>query len=240
MTEVGPHTFSAMDARKTLAHFDDLWNGYVAQRDRSVAEHLRAPVLEALRGVDPLSATEDELSEPLTKAWTALLQLGPELRAAGYMPGRAEGRVAFLAISNGGVPKQQVPAAYVGWRGLLGDVQQSRNHHGRPFQALCLWSVEVIENFRAQGHPIAPSSAGENITISGIDWRSVRPGVRLRLGTALCEISAFATPCSKNAQWFLTGEYDLMHEDRGPVSRVYATVIEPGHIEPDDPAVLEP
>lgn len=71
-------------------------------------------------------------------------------------------------------------------------------------------------------------------------WHLVRPGVRLQLGTVLCEVSAFALPCAKNAGWFLNRQFDLMHHRHGPVSRVYATVIEPGAIAVGDSAVLEP
>ena len=36
----------------------------------------------------------------------------------------------------------------------------------------------------------------------------LRPGVRLRIGTALCEVSAYAIPCSQNRDWFLDGRFD--------------------------------
>jgi MOSC domain-containing protein YiiM len=113
-------------------------------------------------------------------------------------------------------------------------------HHGRPWQALCLWSLEVIDAFQAAGHPIAPGLAGENITVSGLHWPDVRPGVRIQIGEVLCEISSYAIPCSQNSGWFLDGEFTLMHHDRGPVSRVYATVLEPGRIATGDAAILEP
>ena len=78
-----------------------------------------------------------------------------------------EGTVAQLNVSDGGVPKKPVEVAEVGDRGLVGDRQADRQHHGRPLQALCLWSVEVIDALRAEGHPIEPGLAGENVTIAG-------------------------------------------------------------------------
>ena len=33
----------------------------------------------------------------------------------------------------------------ISWSGPVGDRQRTRQHHGRPFQAVCLWSTEVIE-----------------------------------------------------------------------------------------------
>jgi MOSC domain-containing protein YiiM len=128
----------------------------------------------------------------------------------------------------------------VDWRGVVGDRQASRTHHGRPWQALCLWSTEVIAGFRSEGHPIAPGLAGENVTVTGLPWAEVRPGVRLRVGEVLCCVSSYAIPCKQNTGWFKDGDFMVMHHDRGPVSRVYATVLEPGRIRVGDAAVLEP
>jgi hypothetical protein len=38
-------------------------------------------------------------------------------------------------------------------------------------------SLELIDQLRLEGHPIVPRSVGENVTISGLDWHSIRPGV---------------------------------------------------------------
>ena len=123
---------------------------------------------------------------------------------------------------------------------MLGDRQADRDNHGRPWQALCLWSTEVIDDFRAEGHPLAPGLAGENVTITGLPWARVRPGVQLRLGDVLAEVSAYAVPCRKNAAWFVDGRFDAMHHRHGPRSRVYATVLEPGTITHGAPVLLEP
>ena len=138
------------------------------------------------------------------------------------------------------MPKAAVPEVAVDWRGVVGDRQAARQHHGRPWQALCLWSREVIDALNADGHRLRPGAAGENITIEDLPWADVRPGVRLRIGTVLCEASAYAEPCSKNAQWFAGGDFRAMHASKGPVSRVYATVLEPGRIATGDPVILEP
>jgi MOSC domain-containing protein YiiM len=151
------------------------------------------------------------------------------------------GSVAQLNVSDGGVPKRAVPEAEVGPRGLAGDRQASRLNHGRPLQALCLWSAEVIAALQAEGHPIEPGLAGENVTVSGVDWAAVRPGTQLRIGEVLAELSAWATPCAKNAAWFVDREFDRMHHDLHPGwSRAYAWVREPGTIRVGDPVVVEP
>ena len=80
----------------------------------------------------------------------------------------------------------------------------------------------------------------EDITVSGLHWPDVRPGVRLQVGDVVCDVSSFAVPCSQNTEWFIGGDFRLMHHDRGPVSRVYATVLQPGRISKGDAVVLEP
>lgn len=105
--------------------------------------------------------------------------------------------------SEGGVPKLPRDTAVIDESGIVGDMQADQVHHGSPDQALCLYSLEVIEELQAEGHPISPGSAGENLTISGLDWGSLELGQRLSIGPeAIVEITWHATPCQKNAQWF--------------------------------------
>lgn len=149
------------------------------------------------------------------------------------------GQVHQISTSKGGVPKLPIETAVVDESGLVGDLQADRVHHSSPDQALCLFSLEVIEAFQAEGHPIAPGSAGENITVSGIDWDEVTPGTRMRIGPVEIEITYYATPCSKNAQWFADGRFNRMHPSKHPgESRVYARVLRGGPIKPGDPIEL--
>lgn len=228
MYDVGPYRFTETDARRTVQHADEVFDLYAEGRDPSVIEHLR-----------PRPPTGD-LASDLAAVWESWTAAGPLLRRAGELPGRAEGTVVQLSVSPGGLPKLPIDSAEVTWKGMEGDRQATRLHHGRPWQALCIWSSEVIADFQRAGHNLAPGRAGENITISGLPWADVRAGVHLRIGEVLCEVSCFALPCSSNKPWFIDGDFRVMHHDRGPVSRVYATVLEPGRVTVGDPAVLEP
>ncbi len=176
----------------------------------------------------------------LSATLQTLHRAGRALRDAGAAPATTTGRVVQLNVSDGGVPKRPVPEVRIDLGGLAGDRQATRRHHGRPWQALCLWSAEVIDRFAADGHPISYGAAGENVTVSGIDWSALRAGLVVRLGTAVVETSTWAVPCRHNARWFRGGEFGLIHHDRGPVSRIYATVLEPGTVRTGDPVVLEP
>jgi MOSC domain-containing protein YiiM len=225
---IGPYRFTETDAQRTVRFADEIFDLYGRGRDPAVIEHLRPP--------EPTGDLENDLAA-VWSSWTAA---GPVLRAAGQLPARSEGTVTQLSVSLGGLPKLPIDSAEVTWKGMVGDRQATRLHHGRAWQALCLWSTEVIDAFRAEGHPLAPGRAGENITIGGLPWADVRAGVRLRVGEVLCEVSCFTLPCRTNSRWFINGDFHVMHHDRGPVSRVYATVLEPGVIRVGDPAILEP
>ena len=151
------------------------------------------------------------------------------------------GTVRRVNASEGGVPKLSIGGADVLYAGLTVDTQANRKHHGRPFQALCLWSTEVIDGLAADGHPIEAGSAGENITIEGLDWASLRPGARLRIGTVLAELSFPATPCAKQTRWFSDGDFERIDHGRNPhLVRWYAWVREPGRVEENDPVVVRP
>jgi MOSC domain-containing protein YiiM len=184
-------------------------------------------------------ASYDEALAELHTAWHALDHAG-RVRHRETPP--QQGEVVQVSSSLGGVPKRPVdgPVA-VEWSGLTVDQQDDRDNHGRPWQAMCLWSVEVIDALVAEGHPIAPGYAGENLTIGGLDWSAVTPGQRLRVGTALLETTPYSTPCSKNAPWFIDGDFRRMAHDLHPGwSRIYARVIEPGLVATGDAVSVLP
>jgi hypothetical protein len=152
------------------------------------------------------------------------------------------GSVAQLSLGGGGVPKEPVGEAEVTVAGMTGDHQNDRVHHGRGFQALCLYSKDVIERLKAEGHPIHPGAAGENITVEGIEWASLRPGAVILIGDDLkIELSSYATPCAKNARWFIDRDFRrMLHETHPGWSRVYATVLRPGRVQTGDRVLVEP
>jgi MOSC domain-containing protein YiiM len=149
------------------------------------------------------------------------------------------GRVAALSRSDGGVPKRQVPEALVTARGMAGDRQRNRKYHGGPDRALCLYALERIAALRREGHPILPGSAGENVTVEGLDWSRVTPGVRLRLGEVVAEVTAYTTPCRTIRHAFADRDSNRIAQERHPGwSRVYARVLREGLIRVGDPVEL--
>lgn len=140
-------------------------------------------------------------------------------------------RVAGLQRSGGGVPKLPIDRVRVSFSGMEGDWQRDRGHHGGPDRALCLYSSDLIAALAAEGHPIAPGSVGENVTIAGVDWREVQPGVRLTLGRLEIEVTAFAAPCRTIRESFAQGRFARISEKAYPGwSRVYARVLHEGEV----------
>jgi MOSC domain-containing protein YiiM len=206
------------------------------------AETLTRPLIIAtVSAVTAAAATADGTDGgPLHDGVHALRVLSRQLHEAGAGAQTQQGTVAQVSTSSGGVPKTAAPMVDISRRGVISDQQGDRRHHGKPLQAVCLWSADVIDALVAEGHPVLPGASGENITIAGVDWFSLRPGVRLLVGQALLELSAWATPCRKNDQWF-TGRSDRIDHDLNPGwSRAYAWVIEPGTVKTGDQVIVEP
>ena len=148
------------------------------------------------------------------------------------------GRVDSLNVSAGGVPKLPIRSARLTELGLEGD-RHRKPMHGGPTAALCLFSLEVIEALRAEGHPIYPGAVGENVTVAGLDWSRVKPGDRLRLGPTLVEITRYTTPCVSIQSAFKDGEFGRILATRHPgEARAYARVVEPGQLTVGDPVEL--
>ncbi len=137
------------------------------------------------------------------------------------------GKLVQISVSPvGGVPKTRVESARLGFERVEGDKQNNLKYHGGPNRAVCLFSLEVIEKLQAEGHPITPGSIGENLTISGLDWSEIQPGVRLQIGAALVEITDYTRPCAKIKASFKPGEFMRPWQKTHPgESRVYAKVL---------------
>ena len=151
------------------------------------------------------------------------------------MSSLGHGRIAQLNVSPGGVPKLPVREARVTSLGLESDAHDYE-HHGGPERAVCLFSLEMIDALALEGHTIEPGTIGENVTVEGIDWSLVTPGVRLRLGDeVVLEVTRYTSPCYKIAPVFLGREYSRVSQKRNPGwSRVYTRVLVEGVVRAGD------
>ncbi|MDX6199597.1 MAG: hypothetical protein QOJ79_2748 [Actinomycetota bacterium] len=228
--------WSRSDLQRTLAHAIRPWFGQLLE---GAPDQVVAALADTASRLVELSAAEPDV-DIAHEAWRLLGEAGRVRQAMDPAPMSA-GTVEQISTSPGGVPKLPVPAALVTARGLAGDRQANRRHHGRPWQAVCLWSADVIDALAADGHPIGYGSAGENVTVRGLDWRLMRPGLHLQVGSALLETTPYAIPCKKNAHWFGDGDFRrIAHEVRPGASRIYARVVSSGRVRTGDPVIVEP
>lgn len=116
------------------------------------------------------------------------------------MTGRVVQVSAKPATANkNGLPKPAVPVLEIGPKGARGDYNNWRTREVPDDldQAILLLTREVIEALNKEGWPVRPGDFGENITLGGIPESSLRPGVRLRTGEAVLEISKACDPCTQ-------------------------------------------
>lgn len=140
----------------------------------------------------------------------------------------------------GGVPKRPVAETRLEYGGVAGDRQRDRRYHGGPERAVCLYSWERIQALRAEGHPIQPGTAGENLTVEGLDWDQVTPGVRLQVGEAELEITSYTAPCKTITASFTDGEFKRVGQKQRPGwSRVYARVLREGMVRVGDAVFVD-
>ena len=107
-------------------------------------------------------------------------------------------------------------------------------------RALCLFASERIEGLQAEGHPIEAGAIGENVTIRGLEWDDVVPGVMLKLGDGvLIEITSYTVPCATIMHCFLEEDPTRVSQAAYPGwSRVYARVRASGTIRVGDQVEL--
>jgi MOSC domain-containing protein YiiM len=143
-----------------------------------------------------------------------------------------QGYIYQLNCSNGGVPKLPVREAQLTPTGLACDRQAHPRFHGGPERALCLYALEHIQALQAEGHPIFPGSVGENVTVAGLVWASLVPGVRLALGDeVVIELSSYTMPCRSIKKSFSDGRFErISQKTHAGQSRLYARVIRTGKL----------
>lgn len=154
--------------------------------------------------------------------------------------------VLQVNVSSGGVPKRAIPSGELTPAGITGDAWRYP-FHGGPRQAVLLITLEGIDELVAQGYPLYPGALGENLTTRGLDRRALRFGQRLRVGRATIELTKMRQPCA-TLNVYGPGVQAAMYDARvvkgdheSPkwgLSGFYASVVEPGTVNPGDAITL--
>ncbi len=103
--------------------------------------------------------------------------------------------VVAVCISPGGVPKQPVEQAEVTTDGLVGD-GHDHDKHCHPDRAVSIQDLELLDELKSEGYPVAEGIMGENLTVRGLNVQQMEVGDRLLFenGPTL-ELSLLRKPC---------------------------------------------
>ena len=169
------------------------------------------------------------------------LDVGEGLARIGAAPPTAAAAIASVNVSGSSIAKLPVTSISVGPGGVEVDRDANSECHGPPFQAVCLWSSDVISKLAGQGHPVGAGAASGNLALSGVDWPRLRPGTRLLAGTALLELSYPAIPYDEQVGWFSDGDLGRPSDDKHREwSRWYAWVRRAGQVRAGDTVIISP
>ena len=124
-----------------------------------------------------------------------------------------------------GTAKHEIEEAILAkdW-GIQGDA-----HAGHWHRQVSLLSYEKIEEFRKKGADIELGAFGENLIVSGYDFRNLAVGTRFQCGEAVLELTQIGKECHSHCEI-----YKRMGECIMPREGVFAIVLHGGTIRKGD------
>ncbi len=102
-------------------------------------------------------------------------------------------------------------------------------HAGKWHRQVSLLSYEVIEAFKAQGAPITDGAFGENLIVSGFDFKNLPVGTRFVCNEVVLEMTQIGKECHQGCEI-----RRIMGDCIMPREGVFARVIHGGHISVGD------
>ena len=142
------------------------------------------------------------------------------------------GKVMAICISEKkGTQKRNVhEALFIEDFGLENDA-----HAGKWHRQVSLLSYERIQDFKKKGAPVEDGAFGENLIVSGIDFKNLPVGTRFQCGDVVLEMTQIGKECHNGCEI-----YKIMGDCIMPREGVFARVIRGGRIrEGDELTVLE-
>ena len=97
-----------------------------------------------------------------------------------------------------GLPKMPIESTIVTEWGLEGDYNRFREKEKENDRdmAVMIISTDILNALNNEGWPVKPGDLGENLTLANIDYASMAPGQKYKLGAIELEISIICNPCS--------------------------------------------
>lgn len=145
------------------------------------------------------------------------------------------------SIVRTGIFKQPTAARLsLGERGLAGDDQADKRHHGWPTQALYAFSAAEYEHWRQHlgRFDLEYGRFGENLTVDGLDDEAICIGDIYRIASARVQVTFPRVPCSTLAMAVDDPSIVKAFLKRGRCGPYFA-VLSPGEIGVGDPIELE-
>lgn len=142
------------------------------------------------------------------------------------------GKVMAICISEKkGTQKRNVhEALFIEDFGLENDA-----HAGKWHRQVSLLSYEKIQDFKKKGAPVEDGAFGENLIVSGIDFKNLPVGTRFQSGDVVLEMTQIGKECHSGCEI-----YKIMGDCIMPREGVFAKVLHGGKIrEGDELTVLE-
>ncbi|MGC9356643.1 MAG: MOSC domain-containing protein [Anaerolineae bacterium] len=137
-----------------------------------------------------------------------------------------KGKVVAVCVSEKkGTPKKDVGSGVlkVDW-GLEGDA-----HAGKWHRQVSLLAWESIEKMRARGLGVKAGSFAENITTRGLEIHTLPVGTRLKLGSALVEVTQIGKVChDRCAIYHAAGDCVMPREG------IFVKILERGEVKTGD------
>ena len=124
--------------------------------------------------------------------------------------------------------------------GLEGDAILDRRHHGGKDQAVYLYFKDDYDWWSGElGTQLAPGTFGENLTMGGVEGRSVAIGDRFIIDDVVLEVTSHRTPCMVLAARMGDPRFVKRFHQAGRPG-AYCRVIKPGACHAGEPVRLEP
>ncbi len=108
-------------------------------------------------------------------------------------------------------------------------------HAGKWHRQVSLLSYEKIEEFKAKGAPLQDGAFGENLIVSGFDFKSLPIGTKFRCNDVLLELTQIGKQCHSGCEI-----YKIMGDCIMPREGVFTRVLHGGIIREGDELVIEP
>lgn len=113
--------------------------------------------------------------------------------------------------------------------GIVGDA-----HAGNWHRQISILSYEKVEAFKQKGADIKDGAFGENLIVSGYDFKELPIGTRFQCNDVLLELTQVGKQCHHRCQIF-----DKMGDCIMPREGIFCKVIKEGIITPGDDFIIQ-